>query len=500
MMMCRDKCDVSPSWRATMRRLRSSLPSGEDGFSVGVVLIFLFLMIIAALSVFTMGSQDAALAVHAVRESQALFVAESGIELGRGYLEALDAPPGGTDPIYPVGEDPITIGPGLVKVCIIPDPHNPYCEQKLYTVRSKSLVGAHTRQVEVVLSPDYYANYLYFTDKEHMPGNGGALWFITPDMVDGPMFTNDQISIMGDPTFLGAVFSSYGGPDDHVASHDPAFLYFNGDQHNHVELAASANAPYDNPNFMDGYVLGDCEIDYPAQQITGDLKDMAQDGGISVSGNYEIEFSRIDDVTGQPMYGYVSYRKPGKAWNDVEISSTNGVMYVNGGIGALSGIVDGEMTVATNGTVTITDDLVYRDSNANGPCPGCDDVLGIISGSDINVAYNEANCDDCVIHAAMLCLANSFRAENWNTGDPRGTLTVWGSIIQEFRGSVGTAYWDGENYIILTGYEKDYHYDYRLLDDLPPAFYEFLANGRYARESWSEIPMACWEEEIVPLE
>lgn len=485
----------------TCRTVAAFAPSGEGGFSIGIVLVFLFLMVVAALALFTLGSQDAALAVNGVWEAQALFVAESGIEVGRAWLEAQDYPPEATDTIYPVGDGPVAVGEGVFRVCIVPDPWNPLLTQKLFTIVAQGSVEGHMRQLEAVVSPDYYSNYLYFTDTEHEPGSGNPLWFITPDVVEGPLFTNDQVSIFGDPTFMGAVFSAYGGPDDQVTSHNPEFLYYNGDEHNHIESAAPDNAPHDNPTFMDGYVLGDTEVDYPTHVLAFDVKDLATDGGISIAGTYEIELGRPDDDTGLPMYGYVSYRRVNDdSWTDVEIDSFNGIFYVNGSF-SVSGVLDGELTLVTNGSVWITDDVTYRDSDENGPCAGCDDLLGIIAGTDINVEWNDATSDDCVIHGALMALDNCFRAENWNIGDPRGTLTVWGSIIQSFRGSVGTCYVDDNgNLVILTGYEKAYHYDLRLLENLPPGFYQFLQTGMYVRLSWREVNLTPGVGEIIQIE
>jgi hypothetical protein len=192
------------------------------------------------------------------------------------------------------------------------------------------------------------------------------------------------------------------------------------------------------------------------------------------------------------MYGYLSYRKTGgkkeKAWTDVDLSTINGIVYVNGTL-VVSGVLDGEVTLVSGGHIEIVDDVVYRDSNESGPREGCDDMLGLIAGSDINIVNNEANCDDCVIHAAMIAINNTLRVENWNTGTPRGMLSVYGSIVQDFRGPVGTGYWDGDEMIILTGYSKDYHYDHRLQDMAPPSFIELFHTGRYVQLRWREV--AC---------
>ncbi len=398
-----------------------------------------------------------------------------------------------------MGEDPVQLGAGSFDVTIDPDPSNPTSSDKLYTIVSTGYTDGRARELQLLVTPDYYQNYLYFTDTEHEPGAGGATWFTSADVIEGPLFTNDQISICGDPTFMDAVFSAYGGPDDQVASHTPAFLYYNGDPVNHVESAAADNAPYDNPTFNAGYMLGDTVVDFPTHSVAFDVRDLASAGGINLSGTYDIELGRTDPATGAPMYGYVSYRKAGDdEWTDVAIDSFNGILYVNGSF-SVSGVLDGQLTLATNGGVTITDDVTYRASDENGPLPDCDDLLGIVAGSDINVAYNDANSDDCVINGALMALDNTFRVENWNVGDPRGTLTVWGSIIQSFRGSVGTGYIDDEgNLVVLTGYSKDYHYDMRLLDQLPPGFYAFAQTGMYVRLSWREVPVA--DGGVEPLE
>jgi hypothetical protein len=162
-------------------------------------------------------------------------------------------------------------------------------------------------------------------------------------------------------------------------------------------------------------------------------------------------------------------------------------MFVNGGV-SVSGTLDGKMSVITNGSISITDDIRYRASDANGPLEDCDDLLGLVSGGDIIVANNAANGSDCVVHGAMMALSNSLRVDGWNTGDPRGTLTVWGSIIQDFRGSIGTAQLVDGEIVVLTGYAKDYHYDWRLQAEYPPGFYRFLKTGMFKRTAWREIP------------
>lgn len=69
-----------------------------------------------------------------------------------------------------------------------------------------------------------------------------------------------------------------------------------------------------------------------------------------------------------------------------------------------------------------------------------------------------------IIDAAILTTAHSFIVDNYKCGEQLGSLTIWGSIAQDFRGTVGTNGSGG------TGYLKNYNYDERLATVEPPDF------------------------------
>ena len=138
------------------------------------------------------------------------------------------------------------------------------------------------------------------------------------------------------------------------------------------------------------------------------------------------------------------------------------------------------MTVFATKKIKITNDIVYKDSNANGkPNPGCDDFLGLIAKKDVIIIDNAVNGNDVIINAAILTLGDSFTVQNYASGPPRGDLTIYGSLSQKVRGPVGTFGWWG-----TTGYQKDYHYDDRFVDT-PPPYYPSV--GKYHYLYWKEI-------------
>jgi hypothetical protein len=462
------------------------LPRDESGVALFGIVVLCFVMLLLILSALTIGSVDAGLAAQRTAKSRAFYLAEGGITRGLLWLEAQATTPTGADTIFPFGATPDTAGHGTYFVRLIPDSTNGANARPGYTILSTGRVKGRERTLSLHARAELFSDYLYLTDREHEPGFLRPLWFNTGDVIDGPLFTNDQISIQGDPAFIYQVASAYGGPTDDDLTHDPLFRYYNGDQFNNIESAAASNPPYDNPDFQDGFALGVPGIDYPTHSLTDDIEPLAASGGIWINGTYDIELSRVDSITGLPMYGYVSYRKTAQAWNDVEISSTNGLIYVNGSL-RICGVLDGTLTIATNGSIWISDDILYRDSDVDGPRLGCNDMLGLIAGTDINIEQTTPNMTDCEIHAAMIALDNCFRADDWASGPLRGVLTVYGSISQGYRGAIGTSeIVDGE-VVLLTGYSKDYHYDWRLLEQSPPYFHSFFGTGVYTRGRWREI-------------
>ena len=463
-----------------------SWPRAESGIALFGIIVLSFIMLLLIMSVLTIGSLDAGLAKRRAAKSRAFYLAEGGLTRGLLWLEAQATAPTGTDTLLPFGADPDTAGHGTYMVKIVPDSTNGTTYRPGYTIVSTGRVNGRERTLALRAKAELFTDYMYLTDREHEPGFLSPLWFHSGDVLDGPLFTNDQISIQGDPTFMHHVASAYGGPTDDDAGHDPLFLYYNDDQFNNIESAVASNPPHDIPDFQDGFTLGVASIDYPTHSLTDDIELVAESGGINITGTYDIELSRVDSITGLPMYGYVSYRQPAKAWTDVEISSFNGLLYVTGSF-RISGVLDGSLTLITNGSIWIIDDILYRDSDAGGPRPGCDDMLGLIAGTDINVDQTTPNMTDCEIHAAMIALDNCFRADDWNSGPLRGVLTVHGSISQGYRGAVGTSEIVGGEEILLTGYSKDYHYDWRLLEGNPPYFHSFFGTGVYSRGRWREV-------------
>jgi hypothetical protein len=429
-----------------------------------VVMIFSVVMLISALALVELSAQDAALAIRDVRVSQAFYNAEAGAERGEAWLKGQASMP--TTTLLPFSDSPEGFGGGLMLVTIAPDLSG---SRIIYTITSLSTVHGKSRAIEVDLTPTAFTDYLYYTNTDVGPGCPG--YFRTGDVIDGPIHINDVLAVWGTPVFQHEIHSSA----------TEIYYYNDGSP---ILTSALDNAPHDVPVFEDGIHLGAATIPWLDESDLNMLKGLA---GLSLA-NAELVFGR-DPGTG-PMLGYVSYTKIGQSnWTDVDLSSFNGLIYV-GGSCLVSGILDGQATVVSNTSISIIDDLIYAGSDINGPLPDCDDILGLVASVSVSVADNAANGSDCVVHAHMMSMNNqATMVDNYSQGSPRGMLSIYGGLAQDKWGPTGTGYYDeAGNFYLLTGYERDFHYDWRLRTMLPPGYDSIIFNGGgFNRLVWREI-------------
>ena len=139
---------------------------------------------------------------------------------------------------------------------------------------------------------------------------------------------------------------------------------------------------------------------------------------------------------------------------------TKGDLYVSG-----ENKVKGRMTIAAENYVYIQNDILYDDVNR--------DVLGIVGNNAIFI-WNPMNGStpmldsdkDRVVQAALMSVDHTIQVQNYDKGNNRGKLTIYGSMAQKYRGTVATS--GGTS--IATGYAKDYNHDPKLANVSPPKY------------------------------
>jgi spore coat protein U-like protein len=312
--------------------------------------------------------------------------------------------------------------------------------RELISIGNYNGVTARTR---ILLKPGSFSRYAYFSNSE-----GANIWWTTRDTVWGPMHTNGSLRVADRPVFMDRV------------TIDGSLIKYSG----------SAN-----PQFLGGLETG-VHIDIPPDGVS-DVADAAA-GGAKFTGKslVYLEF-RGDSVrykfssAGQYTYALASTFAP------------NGVIFAENAELRIKGNVKGKYTVAASGTggdrgkIFIDDNVTYNTNPRTNP--GSQDLLGIVAERDVVITENSANNNDVQIDASIYSQSGSFVAEDYQNRPVSGAIYLYGGVIQNARGPVGT-FW-GSN--IVSGFSKRYRYDSRLAFASPPAY---PGTGSFEIASWFE--------------
>lgn len=401
--------------------------------------------------------------------TRAFYVAEAGIEKCVAWLRSQSSPP---TSVYGPLTEPLaaTNYTGSFTITITSDAANPIPPAVgiyRYIIESTGTVDNVTRTVNVEekIELNTFARYSYFTSHEsymvwwwwwqlEVP-----VWFTTGTFLEGPVHTNDQFHISGNPIFDGPVSSVAATID-----------YMHG------------GPPNDNPEFRQGITLGADAVDTVPLTANNLEAAAAEDGGYTFNGTTTVVL--ISDGTVD-----VTNRSFTPRTQNMPLPA-NGALFVTNGDLDISGTLDGRLTAGSSRDVVIKDDIRYADDPRINP--GSNDALAIISNRDVVVDEHAANGNpgkNLEIFATVIAIGQeptygnddgSFYVENYWSG-LRGVLTVYGGLIQKRRGPVGTFYSSTNQK--ASGYDKDYHYDTRMSSNPPPHIPCFVTYGRL---SWQE--------------
>ena len=300
-------------------------------------------------------------------------------------------------------------------------------------------------------------------------GNGGTL----DDTVDGPLFSNDTLSVEGTPTFNGPVYSAAGSsrslPGGGQASTEPLVVAANGD---HTGCSGDTSAPH--PNWNDG-----CPQNTSQQTAPSTAADQSPARNVGcyitglVSGNTAPTWVDITlSESGSPATTTLTWTTDGSAPHPAQVDNTanntntctspisvsslkSALIYVNGNV-TVKGAAAGFLTIVAGdddsegpgnnpkssaqsgyaGYMTINGNITYPAGDITGSGVNETDTadgLGLIAEYFVGIQNTLVNP---VIDAAMLAVDGSVFVQNWDssTAETGQALTVVGSIAQDFRG------------------------------------------------------------------
>jgi hypothetical protein len=330
-----------------------------------------------------------------------------------------------------------------------------------YTVRPDTslddIYWSNYETVDPALGSTYTNCNYYYGQSASYPPSSCPIEFDSNDTLDGPVFSNDTFRMCGTPVFESTVES--------------------GNTYSNSNYVTSNGCASSTPNFEDGQPTGVSntppQSTIPSSDVTYALAD-----GCEFTGNVTLALTtspatsptttKIAWSGGTLATGSQSWCGSGSSGTITLSAMMSGLIYAGGSI-SVSGSMTGALDLIADNNITITGNLTYPTANvvaaANGTESDASDALGLVALNFISLA--PPTTSGMTVDAAILSLTDSFYLPNWSTVPKEGTLTVFGSIAQDFRGPVGTATSSGT---VSTGFAKSYHYDTSLQTLWPPYF------------------------------
>jgi hypothetical protein len=362
----------------------------------------------------------------------------------------------------------------------------------------------------IVGSNPLCAKHYYDSPPRSGRSDCAEVYWGTGDVIDGPFHSNDAVQINGRPTFTNprtesswpAIQNAPPGSRTwwtQIGTNPPLPQYA-------PQYAPPLALPIGNSSLLkqvDPDVDGDGSVG-PGCYYTGATRIIFQGNSMKVyspstsststpSRCYDVAnrdreqtitpippLIYVDGTTSSCTFGALGYPRPGEKYT---VGSSTAVAWVTSasrggyspnydctrGTAFVEGDADAQVTVAARDDVVITNDLTVTDGTTGS------DVIGLVAGNYVWVYHPVNNGGQSIasstvhtIQAAVLALRHSYILQNWDQGNPMGSISLRGSVAQEFSGPFATAYPGGA---IVSGYQdQSMTYDPRLAYLQPPYF------------------------------
>ena len=521
---------------------------GQDGMAMITVMLIVVVLTLTMVAALEYAVQSEPLSRRDQDWNAALAAAQAGVD---DYLYRLQQ----DDDYYRFSSSnpPTPANPAFTGWHAIPGPANEgqfhysvslaqFAGQGRILLTSTGRVRGVQRTIRAALRRRNFLDYLYLTNFESLDPQSGhysdpataaaqcsLYWwqgrptspcvrisFASGDTINGPLHTNDTISVNGTPTFNGATTTGWTGTMSCPARSGFNYRWFG--------LSGCADSPVfqtGDPQTASLLTLPPSNTALKAETDRSAGKTGCLYNGptrIVLNSNGTMTVTSLNSPFTPPTGAYASC-----LGTNIPLPA-NGVIYVQNvpttqslpapvcppgrnpigypvpgdittyqcavGDVFLSGTLRGQLTIAAENNIVVVANTTYNTSGA-----ASTDILGLIANQFVQV-YHPVDRDgasaqnlpdprnptptfqDPRIDAAILALGHSFIVQNYDDGPRLGTLAVTGVIAQQWRGPVGTS--GG------TGYLKNYNYDTRMQYASPPHALD-LAQSSFRINQWAEL-------------
>ena len=446
----------------------------KKGFTILITVSVVLVLVLIAVSFIGVTFNELRLSTKNHDAMQAYYMTEAGIarqvlRLKQGIMTTINEDFSGT----PKSNGKI---PHLT-TSITQLPANTYA-LPAYRITATGTCNNTTKVVKAVFAQVSFASNLICTGdslvyvaKKYFPtwtqGWYGS-YYVTENVYAGVMHSNDSFYIAGCPTFKGP-----------VANFMPALVYYNG------------GPPIDSPIFEQTVTLGVPKLIMPNFtnmlsniQTAATNADPAQNWYLTGDSTITLLSNGTMSVINQNKYGNLdAHLAPLPAGHAI---------YVHGGTARVSGVLSGQLTIACDNDIAITDNIIYNvpptiSSDTTPPVvtanPSCTDMLGLVSSQSVVMAKPAAG--NVNVNAYLVALGNSSFVTQGGDVGVKGNLYITGGLTANHETALGS--FTGTT--IVSGYRENYIYDSRLPLTLNPPYFPAAVDAvgtQYRKISWTE--------------
>ncbi len=435
------------------------------GYVLLAVLGYLFLATGLVGTILYLSSTHRKISQRQVNMEQAMYVAEAGMERGCRFIESnivvLGASSGSTN-----GSG--TVGAGTYAYQIT----RTNSTSTTYSIVSTGTVNGVTRMVSLLrIYQPTYAEFALWSQ------TNGAIWFKNGDVFTGRVHADDQMyfDVTG------------GGPVFHEVVSSGAGTYT-------MQGGSISGVEFDQSFLLNTFEGTMADVNFNNSSQANCLKDSATSSGLVLEGNTTITFNggTLSITNTRKSWSNHSWTLSGDAIVYIMNSNTGSASTQAGSAYLTGGTVNGRLTIATESDIHIQGNITYAsDPRVHS---NSDDALGLIAESDVWVdtsAPHNLEIDAAIMATGLTSSSGdgSFGVINYDdSSNPqlgyRGTLTIYGGVVQEIRGAVGT--FNSHTGQMSTGYLKNYSYDSRFVNTPPPSYPVISSQVRFSQ--WQEGP------------
>ncbi|MBF0618700.1 MAG: hypothetical protein HQL19_00875 [Candidatus Omnitrophica bacterium] len=418
--------------------------SNKKGFALVFSLAFLLLTVSSVALLFSTVTGGLTLTRKAMDLKRAYYLADAGLAEAFIALKNNPNPP----MIFRVGESNYVIGgskTGSYAVTV----QGSGATWIQYTLTSVGTYNGVSKTLILKVQQSALSTYAYFSNTEINP-TFGRLWWITGMTTVGPVRTNGQLNLWGKPIFDGPVTQS-----------NPTINYWNGADNS--------------PDFVDGVIYDPATLALPAAMLNN-ISAEASSSGLILSGDSAIVFHSD---------GTMNVTNAANGWSNHSMwIPSNGVIYVQNGTPTVEGTIKGRVTVASEGDIYVSGNLMYdKDPRTD---PTSTDLLGLVAKNNVTVTAQSAPTN-LELDAVIVAINGAFQVDQWWLGG-KGNMVQYGSLINNYCGPTGI--FDPSSGTLYGGYNQLQYYDSRLKTIIPPGFPVAVnSNGKilYVKTSFQEL-------------